>query len=103
MRRGRKGLRGGTRVYFASDLHGSDLAWRKFIAAAAFYDADVLVFGGDLMGKQLVPIVEEHGRYLARFNGEDHAFEEDGLPAFTEWLARAGAYWRVMDREEYEH
>src|SRR5436190_19543162 len=93
----------GTRIYFASDLHGSDLAWRKFLAAAAFYRAEVLVFGGDLMGKQLVPIVRERGGYLARFNGEDHAFEGDGLEPFTTWLARTGAYWKVMTREEYEH
>ena len=99
----RRRVPAGTRVYFASDVHGSDLAWRKFLSAAAFYEADALVFGGDLMGKQLVPIVEESGGYLARFNGEDHAFERDGLQPFTEWLARTGTYWRVMERAEYEH
>ncbi|HXJ64574.1 MAG TPA: metallophosphoesterase [Actinomycetota bacterium] len=98
-----RGMRGATRVYFASDIHGSEVAWRKFVNAAAFYDAHVLVFGGDLMGKQLVPVVGGAGGYQARVYGEDHAFEEDGLGPFTEWLGRIGAYWKVMDREEYEH
>jgi Icc-related predicted phosphoesterase len=98
-----RGMRGATRIYFASDIHGSDVAWRKFVNAAKFYEAHVLVFGGDLMGKQLVPIVEEDGVHRARVHGEDHEFDPDGLVPFTEWLARMGAYWRVMDRDEYEH
>ena len=96
-------MRGATRVYFASDVHGSDVAWRKFVNAAGFYGADVLVFGGDLMGKQLVPIVQENGAYRAHVHEEAHEFGADGLPPFTDWLARMGAYWRVLDREEYEH
>src|SRR5206468_1370153 len=63
----------------------------------------VLVFGGDLMGKQLVPIVRENGVLSAHYGGEDHGFGDDGLAEFTAWLARGGAYWRVMDRETYEH
>jgi Icc-related predicted phosphoesterase len=96
-------MRGATRVYFASDIHGSEVTWRKFVNAAAFYEANVLVFGGDLMGKLLVPVVSEDGAYRARVYGEDHELDADGLPAFTEWLGRIGAYWKVMDREEYEH
>ena len=95
-------MRGATRVYFASDIHGSEVAWRKFVNAATFYDAHVLVFGGDLMGKLLVPIVVEGGVHRARVFGEDHEFGADGLGAFTEWLERIGAYWQVMDHEAYE-
>jgi Icc-related predicted phosphoesterase len=90
-----------TRVFFASDLHGSTVGWKKFVAAAGFYGADVLVYGGDLMGKQLVPIVLEAGEYRARFNGEDHRFAQDGVDGFTSWLDRSGAYWKVMRPDEY--
>jgi Icc-related predicted phosphoesterase len=55
------------------------------------------------MGKLLVPIVRENGSYRAHHAGEDHEFGDDGLPKFTAWLARTGSYWRVMDREAYEH
>jgi Icc-related predicted phosphoesterase len=91
-----------TRVFFASDLHGSTVGWKKFVAAAGFYGADALVYGGDLMGKQFVPIVREAGEYRARFNGEDHTFDSDGLEGFTAWLDRAGAYWKVMGGEDYQ-
>src|SRR6476646_1150912 len=95
-------MRGATPVYFASGIHGCAVALRQFVNSATFYDAHVLVFGGDLMGKLLVPIVVEGGVHRARVYGEDHEFAADGLEGFTEWLARTGAYWRVMDREAYE-
>src|SRR5207253_1129337 len=60
-------------------------------------------FGGDLMGKLFVPIVRDGGDGVlrARFGGEDHAFDRDGLSGFTAALERGGAYWRVMSRDEY--
>src|SRR5439155_15676814 len=91
-----------TRIFFAADLHGSQPTFRKFLNAASFYDVDALVFGGDLMGKALVPIVKTNGTYRARFSGQDHSFEEDGLPAFRRNLEQPGFYWTVMDRDEYE-
>jgi Icc-related predicted phosphoesterase len=47
-----------TRLYFASDIHASEQVWRKFLNAPSFYGADVLVMGGDMSGKLLVPMVE---------------------------------------------
>jgi Icc-related predicted phosphoesterase len=92
----------GTRVFYAADLHGSEPAWRKFVNAAAFYDVDVLVFGGDLMGKALVPIVRENGHLRARFQGADHQLEAGSeLEAFTRGVELAGFYWRVMGEDDY--
>jgi len=90
-----------TRVFFAADLHGSQTTFRKFLNAASFYDVDALVFGGDLMGKALVPIVRENGTYRAHFNGEDHEFDADGLPAFIRSVELPGFYWRVLERSAY--
>ena len=72
-----------TRIFFAADLHGSQPTFRKFLGAAAFYETDALVFGGDLMGKALVPIVRSNGGFRAHFQGRDHELEQDGLDAFT--------------------
>ena len=49
--------KGGKRltIFFASDLHGSTVCFRKFINGARFYGADVLVLGGDLTGKAVLP------------------------------------------------
>jgi uncharacterized protein len=53
-------------IYYASDIHGSDVCWRKFLNAARFYGADTLVMGGDVSGKAVVPIVAAPGGYLVR-------------------------------------
>src|SRR5262245_58234601 len=96
------GRGGATSLFFAADLHGSQVAYRKFLSAAGFYGADALVFGGDLMGKALVPIVRSNGGYRAYFHGRDQEFDEDGLTAFIESVELPGFYWQVFERDEYE-
>lgn len=44
------------RLYYASDVHGSDQCWRKFLGAGRFYGVDALIMGGDLTGKAIVPV-----------------------------------------------
>jgi Icc-related predicted phosphoesterase len=90
-----------TRIFFAADLHGSQPTFRKFLAAGAFYRVDALVFGGDLMGKALVPIVRDGDRCRARFQGRDEEFDTDGLDAFTRSVELPGFYWKVFDRDGY--
>ena len=45
------------RIFFATDIHGSEVCWRKFLNAGKFHKADVLIMGGDMTGKAMVPIV----------------------------------------------
>ena len=47
------------RIFYATDVHGSDICWRKFLNAGAFHKADVLIMGGDMTGKAMVPIVSK--------------------------------------------
>ena len=47
-----------TRIFFATDVHGSERCFRKWLNAAASYEADVLILGGDVTGKLLVPVVQ---------------------------------------------
>jgi uncharacterized protein len=91
-----------TRLFFAADLHGSQPTFRKFLRAAAFYGCDALVFGGDLMGKALVPIVRSNGVFHTRFQDRDHEFEKDGMDAFTRSVELPGFYWHVFEPDEYE-
>ena len=59
-----------TRIFFTSDVHGSDACFLKFINAAKFYEANVLILGGDITGKMIVPIVEQpNGIAIAEFLG----------------------------------
>ena len=66
-----------TRLYFATDLHGSSKCFRKFLNAGPTYGADVLVLGADLGGKAIQGIVRgSDGRWRARFVGTDHDVAE---------------------------
>src|SRR5260370_40443329 len=59
------------RIYFATDLHGSEVCFRKFLAAARVYEADVIILGGDFAGKAIVPVLTEGGSLRARVGGEE--------------------------------
>jgi Icc-related predicted phosphoesterase len=90
------------RLFYAGDVHGSRLCWRKFVNAAAHYPADVLVMGGDLTGKALVPIVrEEGGSYSARVIGESRtARGERGCDELRRAINANGMYPVVVDVEQ---
>ena len=57
----RKQRESGQRILFATDVHGSDACFRKFINSAQLYEIDYLILGGDITGKMLVPIVTNRG------------------------------------------
>lgn len=50
-----------TTIFFATDVHGSDICWKKFINAGKFYEADIIILGGDMTGKAIVPIIHQGG------------------------------------------
>ncbi len=61
-----------TRLFFVTDVHGSEKCFRKFVNAAKFYSAQVLVLGGDITGKMVIPIVDQaDGTYAYRFLGNE--------------------------------
>ena len=51
-----------TSLFFATDIHGSDICWSKFLNAGKFYGADVLILGGDMTGKAVVPFIHQGGK-----------------------------------------
>jgi uncharacterized protein len=62
MLRRRRGRR--IRVVFATDVHGSEVCFRKFLNAARVYEANAVILGGDITGKLVVVIREtDDGRY----------------------------------------
>jgi uncharacterized protein len=83
-----------TRVFFATDIHGSETCWRKFLNSGKHYEAKVMVLGGDMTGKALVPIVEEgKGRWHATLLENRREFEsEDEVKEFEESVMRRGYY-----------
>jgi Icc-related predicted phosphoesterase len=93
----------GTRVFFATDVHGSERTWRKFLKSAEFYGADVLVMGGDVMGKLAIPVIREAGgRHRATIHGRVETLETAAdVERARSLIASLGFYDVVMDEDEY--
>ncbi len=98
----------GTTIFFCSDLHGSTVCFKKFINSAAYYSSrgrrvDILLMGGDMTGKLIVPIIRQGGEYRSYLFGREHILttqeELDGLIKKTEVL---GIYPYVFEPDEYE-
>ncbi len=51
----------GIRIFFVTDVHGSNVCYRKFLNALKVYNVDVGILLGDLTGKMLIPLVEKAG------------------------------------------
>ena len=52
-----------TRIVFSTDVHGSELYWRKWMKSGEYYKADVIIMAGDLTGKAIIPIFKKGGEY----------------------------------------
>ncbi|MGE5689351.1 MAG: metallophosphoesterase family protein [Pseudomonadota bacterium] len=89
-------------IFFATDVHGSEVCFRKFVNAASFYGADLLVLGGDLTGKHVVPLVElPDGRVRAEVAGEERVVTAERVDALERQVRDLGSYPARMRDEEY--
>ena len=81
------------KVFFVSDIHGSETCFRKLVNAGKFYGADLLIMGGDLAGKELVPVVARNGSWTARFRGTEFSLETlEEVAEFERRVATMGPY-----------
>ena len=87
------------KVFFATDLHGSEVCWKKFLNAAKFYGVDVLICGGDMTGKAIVPIVSENGHYSVTLGGESQQVTADQVAEVEATIRRKGYYPLQMSVE----
>lgn len=70
---------------FATDLHGSETVWRKFLNSSKYFNLDALVLSGDMTGKLIVPIVKQpDNTYKASLLGENLTLTEEQIPQFEE-------------------
>lgn len=91
------------RIYFCSDLHASDRCWLKFLGAPKFYGADVIIVGGDITGKFIVPIIARPGgTWTARYMGEERRMESrDDVARLSAMISNAGSYPVEMSTDDY--
>jgi Icc-related predicted phosphoesterase len=91
------------RIFFATDVHGSDVCWRKFLNAGAFHSADVLVMGGDMTGKAMVPIVADSSSWKVTIQDQQHVLSTDAeLTAMERRISDRGYYPVRLTRDEVE-
>jgi Icc-related predicted phosphoesterase len=91
------------RIFFATDIHGSDVCWRKFLNAGKFHKADVLIMGGDMTGKAMVPIVANGGSWELTLQEQKHVLTtEDELQAMEKRISDRGYYPVRLTRDEFD-
>lgn len=99
----KKSRKATTRLFYATDIHGSERTYRKFVNAGKFYNANVLVMGGDITGKLLIPVIKEkNGHFRATLQGRTENFESEAdLQKLYDRLGMLGFYYQVMEEEEF--
>ena len=91
------------RIFFATDIHGSEVCWRKFLNAGKFHKADVLIMGGDMTGKAMVPIVQTNGGWEVTLQEQRHELPgENELVAMEKRIRDRGYYPIRLTREELQ-
>jgi Icc-related predicted phosphoesterase len=91
------------RLLVTSDLHASEVAWRKLLNAVrlGIWKADAVLVAGDLSGKALVPLVKSNGSWRGTRGGRELvAKNEDELRELERTLADKGLYGIPMTEEE---
>ncbi|GIK78719.1 MAG: metallophosphoesterase [Acidobacteria bacterium] len=92
-----------TRVYYASDIHGTEVLWRKFLRAPEVYGAGVIVMGGDVTGKVVIPLVDEGGALAAELFGQpERAVTDQEREELEHKIRSNGMYPHVMSPDEVE-
>ena len=92
---------GKCRIFFSTDLHGCEVCFRKFINSWKVYDANVLILGGDVTGKIVVPVFEEKGVYSAKVYGNVYeARDEKELASMKRRIRDMSGYPILVSPEE---
>jgi len=90
------------KLFFATDVHGSEICWKKFISGGKFYGVDLLILGGDMTGKAIVPIISQGGdRYKVTLLEQETIL--NGKEEVDKWVVtiqNRGYYPYVTDPDE---
>ncbi len=98
----------GTTIFYATDIHGSSICFKKFINAPKFYATkgqciDLLIMGGDLTGKLIIPVIKENDKYRSYLFGKERILKtQEELTDFTKTTEIIGAYATIFEPDEYK-
>src|SRR3989304_5819790 len=92
----------GIRIFFATDVHGAEVCWKKFISAGKFYEASILILGGDMTGKAIVPIIAQgNGKYKVTLLEQETLLEgRDEAEKMAATIQNRGYYPYLTDPDE---
>src|SRR4030067_1804317 len=92
------------KIFVATDVHGSEVCWKKFISAAKFYEAQVLILGGDMTGKAIVPIIAQgKGQYKVTLLEQETILEDqEAIDKTVQMIQNRGYYPYLTDPGEVE-
>jgi uncharacterized protein len=93
-----------TKIFFATDIHGSEKCWQKLVNSGAFFEVDTLILGGDMTGKGIQAIVEQgSGVWQTNFLGENvEANGEAELTKLEQRTRTAGFYPYRMTPDSFK-
>jgi len=93
-----------TRVFYSTDIHGSEDCFRKFLATGREYKPNVMILGGDITGKMIIPIIaESQTEWTSTLLGERLTMRSEAEVQAVEKRIRAiGYYTHRASREEAE-
>ncbi len=90
------------KLYYATDVHGSEICWKKFISAGKFYEVDTLILGGDMTGKAIVPIIAQgNDKYKVTLLEQETILDgREEVEKVVKTIQNRGYYPYVTDPEE---
>jgi Icc-related predicted phosphoesterase len=90
------------KIYFATDVHGSEICWKKFINASKFYETDALILGGDMTGKAIVPIIAQgNSNYKVTLAEQEKIISgQEEVDKMVQTIQNRGYYPYVTDPDE---
>ena len=90
------------KLFFTTDVHGSNVCWKKFLGAIDHFKVDIAILGGDLTGKMVVPLVQDGAEYSYSLFGKDNRIPANQLEKESGMISNAGYYPYICSKEEVE-
>ncbi|MCS7248936.1 MAG: metallophosphoesterase [Anaerolineales bacterium] len=90
------------KFFFATDVHGSEICWKKFISGGKFYGVDTLILGGDMTGKAIVPIIAQgNNKWKVTLLEQEMILEgKEAVDKMVVTIMNRGYYPHVTDPDE---